>query len=194
MQGVQLSDTTCREKCGQKTYSKDERHLHLCLKSTRHNSPRVWRVGWTSVPLQTRDNVYCLAMKLFVSDVSGVKEEVDVKPETSHNEFRLVLRKLFGSCVPLARPFMASLVRDGNLVRDVCFRQDEVGDKNNITGLGSFFFMPKPVKRSNTARNICPFSSFCVSLQECKRTITCGFLLRRRHKLCLKNGSRTQKI
>ena len=75
-------------------------------------------------------------MKIFVSDVSGLKMEVEVEPACSHNAFRLILVEKFGRCVPMTRPMMASLVRNEELVREACFRIGQVGDDNTLEGLG----------------------------------------------------------
>ena len=52
-------------------------------------------------------------MKLFVSDVSGVKEEVSVEASCSHTAFLEMVSEKFGRCVPRKRPVFASIVRDG---------------------------------------------------------------------------------
>ena len=76
-------------------------------------------------------------LKLFVSDVSGVKEEVSVEASCSHTAFLEMVSEKFGRCVPRKRPVFASIVRDGKLVRDACLRVGDVGDRNTLQGLGT---------------------------------------------------------
>lgn len=76
-------------------------------------------------------------IQLSVCDASGVQESIRVDSSISHNAFRTVLKDRFGDCVPMWRPFMASVVRKGKLVRDACFRAGKVGDSNTLHGLGA---------------------------------------------------------
>ena len=132
-------------------------------------------------------------IQLSVCDASGVQESIRVDSSISHNAFRTVLKDRFGDCVPMWRPFMASVVRKGKLVRDACFRADKVGDNNTLHGLGALSqqsIVCRPmlvgfVGQHGMQSGNC-FSS--VSAQELSKVTCCGSRLKQRLKPCPQSG------